>query len=174
MNHGPVPRHSAASMLKATGMTGHLPQVVVDDLSGWSHPAGSECLRLRPLRADADALAALLQSRLDAAGVDPSAHFGIRLALEEALSTAFTHGSANQPDAYIIVTLRVTPDSLYLSIADQGPGFTPDAVPDPTEDGNLEIASGRGLLLMRAYMDSVEFNPRGNAVRFTKSFHDSG
>lgn len=155
-------------------MTGHLPQVAADNLSGWAHPAGSECLRLRPLRADADALAALLQARLDAAGVDPSAFFGIRLALEEALSNAFTHGSANQPDAHIVVALRVTPDSLYLSIADQGPGFTPDAVPDPTEDGNLEIASGRGLLLMRAYMDSVEFNPRGNAVRFTKSFQDSG
>ena len=46
-----------------------------------------------------------------------------------------------------------------------GPGFDPDAIPDPTLDENLEIPSGRGLLLMRAYMRSVEFNAVGNVVQ---------
>jgi serine/threonine-protein kinase RsbW len=54
---------------------------------------------------------------------------------------------------------------LSVEIEDRGPGFDPGAVPDPTLEQNLEIPSGRGLMLMRAYMTSVTFNPAGNRVR---------
>ena len=60
-------------------------------------------------------------------------------------------------------------ESLTLDFADEpepwgGPGFDPSTVPDPTLDQNLEIPSGRGLMLMRAYMTAVTFNPAGNRV----------
>ena len=97
------------------------------------------------------------------AGYGKSAAFSLRLALEEAVRNAFTHG---QPDAAqpIDVAWTVTPAKVTIVIDDHGPGFDPDAVPDCTADENLERPCGRGLLLMRAYMTSVEFNDAGNVV----------
>ena len=64
------------------------------------------------------------------------------------------------------VTLEVTvgPDEVLVSVEDQGPGFVPEAVPDPTLDENLDKPAGRGLMLMRAYMASIAYNPKGNRV----------
>ena len=69
-----------------------------------------------------------------------------------------------------IVTVGFTlgEDKVVISVADEGEGFDPDSVPDPTLDENLGIARGRGLVLMRAYMDSVQFNRVGNKVTMTK------
>jgi serine/threonine-protein kinase RsbW len=58
----------------------------------------------------------------------------------------------------------VGPAELGVKIQDSGPGFDPKAVPDPTLDANLELPSGRGLMLMRAYMTKVTFNSKGNQV----------
>ncbi|MBV8077326.1 MAG: ATP-binding protein [Planctomycetaceae bacterium] len=57
--------------------------------------------------------------------------------------------------------------SLYI-IRDEGPGFDPSLLPDPTAPANLERASGRGLLLIRALMDEVAFNAAGNQITMTK------
>ena len=51
-----------------------------------------------------------------------------------------------------------------MNLSGSGPGFKPDTIPDPTLDENLEIPSGRGLMLIRAYMTSVEFNEPGNRL----------
>jgi serine/threonine-protein kinase RsbW len=51
-----------------------------------------------------------------------------------------------------------------LAVEDQGPGFDPGSVPDPTLEENLERGSGRGLLLIRAYMASVRYNASGNRL----------
>ncbi|HOF18390.1 MAG TPA: ATP-binding protein [Phycisphaerae bacterium] len=53
-------------------------------------------------------------------------------------------------------------------MCDEGTGFDPTRVPDPTADENLEKPSGRGLMLMRAYMDEVRYNDRGNQVFLMK------
>ncbi|HET6880513.1 MAG TPA: response regulator [Pirellulales bacterium] len=53
-------------------------------------------------------------------------------------------------------------------VRDSGPGFNPHAVPDPTDPANLEKASGRGLMLIRAFMDEVQHNERGNEITMTK------
>jgi anti-sigma regulatory factor (Ser/Thr protein kinase) len=55
-----------------------------------------------------------------------------------------------------------------ISITDEGCGFTPDAVPDPREDENIHNVNGRGIVLMRACMDRVEYNEKGNCVRMVK------
>jgi serine/threonine-protein kinase RsbW len=94
--------------------------------------------------------------------------FAIKLALEEALNNAVRHG--NRLDATKTVEVRFDVDEAEarICIRDQGPGFHPDDVPDPTIDENLEKPSGRGIMLMRAYMDVVEFNESGNEVRMVK------
>ncbi len=64
---------------------------------------------------------------------------------------------------------EVTPQRVEIVITDEGDGFDPQCVPDPTRDENLEKPGGRGIMLMRAFMDTVEFSERGNSVRLIKS-----
>jgi serine/threonine-protein kinase RsbW len=102
---------------------------------------------------------------LEQHGYNESARFAVRLAVEEALSNAFNHGHRNLPPSTpVTFEYSVTPEEIRLRIEDQGPGFQPETVPDPTLDENLELPTGRGLLLMRAYMSSVEYQGRGNCV----------
>ena len=59
--------------------------------------------------------------------------------------------------------------NINICIEDEGPGFDPSKLPDPTDPENIERASGRGLLLIRTFMDSVEHNPTGNQITMRKS-----
>ena len=94
--------------------------------------------------------------------------FGIRLAVEEALVNAIKHG--NQMDRAKQVRIRYTlrAQLFEIHIADEGPGFDPADVPDPTAIENLERPCGRGLMLMRHYMSEVSFSSQGNTVRMCK------
>jgi len=98
------------------------------------------------------------------AGFNESSRFGIQLAFDEAIANAIVHGNERRADAVIRINYRVSPQAIKLSIADEGPGFDPSSVPDPTEDENLEVPAGRGLFLMQAYMTQVEYNTEGNVV----------
>jgi serine/threonine-protein kinase RsbW len=88
----------------------------------------------------------------------------VRLALEEALVNAIRHGHGGDASLEIKVEAQVDSSGIMLSVEDVGPGFDPDAVPDPTAAENLTIASGRGLALMRAFMTEVEVMPPGNRI----------
>lgn len=91
--------------------------------------------------------------------------FALRLALHEALMNAFKHGHKDLPKTTpVYLTYEVSHDHVDLDVEDQGPGFTPETVPDPTLEENLERGSGRGLLLIRAYMSKVEYNKKGNRL----------
>jgi len=117
----------------------------------------------------------------------------VGVALEEALANAFCHGNLQidsslrdeddeayglmirqrraQPpyrDRKIHVDVLMLRDEAVFTIRDEGEGFDPHSLPDPTDPANLEKASGRGVLLMRAFMDSVEYNELGNAVTLIK------
>jgi serine/threonine-protein kinase RsbW len=94
--------------------------------------------------------------------------FAIRLALEEALVNAIKHGNQLDRAKAVHVSYRVGPDRFEVQIADEGPGFDPDDVPDPTAPENLERPCGRGLLLMRHYMTEVAYTDCGRAVRMAK------
>jgi serine/threonine-protein kinase RsbW len=94
--------------------------------------------------------------------------FGIKLALEEALVNAIKHGNQLDRTKQVEVIYHVSPDRFEVQITDQGPGFDPADVPDPTDPDNLERPCGRGLLLMRHYMTEVAFNDRGNCVTMSK------
>ena len=94
--------------------------------------------------------------------------FAIHLALEEAFVNAVKHGNKQDANRQIEVKYFVTPDKFDIFIADQGSGFEPDVVPDPRCEENLYKCSGRGMLLMRSYMDVVEYNGKGNRVHMIK------
>lgn len=95
--------------------------------------------------------------------------FGIHLAVEEALVNAIHHGNQDDLEKRVHVVFRVSPTQVRIEISDEGSGFDPTSVPDPTEEENLEIPCGRGLMLMRNFMSLIEFNEVGNAVTMEKS-----
>ncbi len=101
-------------------------------------------------------------------GYSQGCAFAIRLAMEEALCNAIKHGNAMDPRKAVEVEWDIDPRRAVITITDQGGGFDPSGLPDPTADENLEKPTGRGVMLMRAYMDEVQFNPRGNRVRMVK------
>ena len=105
---------------------------------------------------------------LSAKGYGERSLFAVRLALEEAIINAIQHGNRLDNTKKVTVGFTLGEDKVVISVADEGEGFDPDSVPDPTLDENLGIARGRGLVLMRAYMDSVQFNRVGNKVTMTK------
>ncbi len=105
----------------------------------------------------------ILKAAADA-GYAEAACFAIRLALEEAIYNAFRHGHKELPHEPVRVAWRITDQRIDLAIEDKGPGFEPEAVPDPTSEERLELPHGRGLMLMRAYMTSIEYNDKGNRV----------
>ena len=98
--------------------------------------------------------------------------FSIKLALEEALVNAIKHGNQLDRGKQVHITYRVSPERFDVRIADEGPGFDPEDVPDPMAVENLERPCGRGLLLMRHYMTDVRHNARGNSVTMSKVFQD--
>ncbi|NLS94403.1 MAG: response regulator [Planctomycetaceae bacterium] len=124
---------------------------------------------------------------------DESDRMRIGIALEESLVNALCHGNLEvgselrgvDDDAYyaLLATRRACPphcdrrihiDALFsrelaqFVIRDEGPGFDPESLPDPTDPANLEKAAGRGVLLMRSFMDEVSYNPSGNQVTLVK------
>ena len=90
--------------------------------------------------------------------------FAIQLALEEALSNAIKHGNCCDPAKRVVVEFRADADAICITVEDEGCGFRPDTVPDPTRDENLDKPYGRGVMLMRVYMSEVRYNPPGNRV----------
>ncbi|MBM80940.1 MAG: anti-sigma regulatory factor [Planctomycetaceae bacterium] len=94
--------------------------------------------------------------------------FGVRLALEEALVNAIKHGNQMADDKVVKIECSVSTKHVRVVIEDEGEGFDISAVPDPTEDENLEKPGGRGIMLMRSFMTHVEYNDRGNILILEK------
>jgi serine/threonine-protein kinase RsbW len=94
--------------------------------------------------------------------------FGVRLALEEALVNAIKHGNQMDPSKQVRIACRICSRRVRIEIEDQGEGFDPGEVPDPTADENLERPCGRGIMLMRAFMNTIEYNETGNRVILEK------
>lgn len=90
--------------------------------------------------------------------INPDKIPGLLLAITEASTNAIIH--ANKGDETKLVTIDVTKDDKQLTIRvkDEGKGFDPAKIPDPTETDNLLKDSGRGIYLMRVYMDDLKFN----------------
>jgi len=94
--------------------------------------------------------------------------FKIKLALEEALVNAIKHGNQMDPDKFVRVSYTVAVDRFEIRIEDEGPGFNPEEVPDPTLPENIEKGSGRGVFLIRELMTSAEYHGRGNVLVMSK------
>jgi serine/threonine-protein kinase RsbW len=94
--------------------------------------------------------------------------FAVKLALEEAIVNAIRHGNRMDRDLMVLVRYCVSPQCVVIEVTDRGVGFDPSDVPDPTTDENLGRPDGRGIMLIRAYMDEVTFSSNGSVVTLVK------
>jgi len=102
-------------------------------------------------------------------GFSENAIFGVKLALEEALTNAVKHGNKNDPDKTITISYAIDELRAEITITDQGAGFEPHTIPDCTEPDRLPLPFGRGLMLMKAYMDEVCYRDNGRQVYMVKN-----
>jgi len=98
----------------------------------------------------------------------PDAIFAITLALDEALINAIKHGNKLDPTKTVKVEATITPTQTEIIIEDEGPGFDRASIPDPTTEDNLHRLHGRGLMLIEAYMDEVEYSNGGRRLRMVR------
>jgi len=88
-------------------------------------------------------------------GFDEEAVHRIEMAVREAAVNAVYHGNAYDPNKKVTLQFERTPDSLVITISDEGKGLDPSEIPDPLSPENLLKPSGRGIFLIRSFMDEV-------------------
>lgn len=98
----------------------------------------------------------------------PKEQFAINMALEEALVNAVQHGNHSDPSKQVHFVCCLNNDHLYVRIEDEGEGFDPSDVPDPTDEDHIMVASGRGVLLIRSFVSRATWNDKGNILEFEK------
>jgi serine/threonine-protein kinase RsbW len=109
------------------------------------------------------------------AGLDEDIRSGVSMAVREGMINAILHGNAYDPNKRVNLSFEQNDHDLVIIISDEGKGFIPDDVPDPLAPENLLKTSGRGIFLMRAFMDEVRFrklNP-GTEITLIKRLQSS-
>jgi len=99
---------------------------------------------------------------------EPDSIFAIRLALEEAIVNAIKHGNRADPKKKVHVEAQITPKRVEILIEDEGAGFIRSHIPDPTTHPNLNRPSGRGILLIEAYMSSAKWERGGRRLKMVR------
>lgn len=120
---------------------------------------------------EAEALV-LEQARKAGFGEDDADNIG--MAVRECMVNAVVHGNRYNKKKYVHFDVELTDQRLGVVIGDEGEGFDPACLPDPTSPENLLRQSGRGILLIRAFMDEFDLHPRpggGTEVRLTKNLN---
>jgi serine/threonine-protein kinase RsbW len=97
--------------------------------------------------------------------------FSVQLALEEAMINAICHGNKMNNSKKLVLRYDVDDERVMVQVEDQGRGFDYKNLPDPCAPENLERPAGRGVMLMRTYMDSVEYSHGGCVVTMAKYRH---
>jgi len=105
------------------------------------------------------------------AGLDEDERFRFGMAVREAAVNAVLHGNEYDPDKKIDVSLENTGSDLVISISDEGNGLDPDHLPDPLAPENLLRGTGRGIFLIRSFMDEVHFRQLNPGTELTLVKH---
>ncbi|MGH7526172.1 MAG: ATP-binding protein [Gemmatimonadales bacterium] len=90
--------------------------------------------------------------------------FRLQVVLSEALSNAIVRGNQEDRGKWVYIRAELLADAIRVYVTDEGPGFDPEAVPEPIRPEQLDEATGRGLYLIRKLVDAVQFNEQGNSI----------
>jgi serine/threonine-protein kinase RsbW len=101
----------------------------------------------------------------EAAGFDEEMCYRIGMSVREGVINAFHYGNQERPEKKIHLAMDLTPDKLVIHVMDEGKGFKLSDVPDPLAEENILSTSGRGIFLMRAFMDEFDVVPEAPGER---------
>ena len=96
------------------------------------------------------------------------------MSVREAAVNAVLHGNSYDPAKMITVTFETSPQTLAITIADQGKGLRFEEVPDPLDEGNKLKTSGRGIFMIRSFMDEVRVRDMHPGTELTMVKHIAG
>lgn len=99
-------------------------------------------------------------------GFEEDDRYWIWLAIQEGLNNAIKHGNKMNPEKFVEFQVKVLEGEFRITIQDEGDGFDPSIIPNPTDKENLLKTSGRGIFYMRSFMDTVEYQS-GQGTRVT-------
>ncbi|HZE62460.1 MAG TPA: ATP-binding protein [Pyrinomonadaceae bacterium] len=110
--------------------------------------------------------AAAVAEFMNRLGIDEGVAFGVDMAVREAVTNAVLHGNKLDEAKVVDLKLRNSPEAFEIIVHDQGQGFNPNDVPDPTQEENILKTSGRGIFFMRNFMDLVDWSadPKGGTI----------
>jgi len=117
------------------------------------------------LRAIERSVEYLMHRAREAGFEDGRLRLNFRVGLTEALANAMLYGNCRDPRKRVRVEARLSSEEVAVQVTDEGRGFNPDSILDPTLPANRLRPGGRGLFLIRNLMDRVEFNESGNSIR---------
>jgi len=123
-----------------------------------------------------DLVDAVMEAAMRHFGFDEETAERLGLAIREAVANGVRHGNDQDPSKKVELACDLKQDVMALRITDEGSGFDIEAIPDPLAADNLFNPSGRGILLMRAFMDEVDFqfdNNGGTQVTLKKRLPSS-
>jgi len=100
-------------------------------------------------------------------GISQDNYGKILVCTMEAVNNAILHGNRSNPEKIVEVELSFENNSLQIKVTDEGTGFRPEKVPDPTTPENIEELNGRGIYLMSHLADLIEYSKKGNSVTMT-------
>ena len=128
----------------------------------------NQTLRIPSRVAEIRSVQDFILQKMAEVGFNGDSRFAVRLALEESLINAVKHGNNFDPSRSVYVKYDITNERVLIKVKDEGRGFDPETVPDPTSEENLAKPYGRGIMLMRAYMDEVTYSDCGTEVTLMK------
>lgn len=99
-------------------------------------------------------------------GLNENKFNNIALAVAEAISNSIKHGNKNDKNKKVFIKIEVKNDQMIVTLKDEGTGFDPNTVPDPTRPENILKESGRGVHIMRSLLDDLRYNftPNGTEI----------
>lgn len=100
-------------------------------------------------------------------GINKENYGKIMVSALEAVNNAIVHGNKSDKKKYVSIELFLQDEMFQIIVEDEGNGFKPGEIPDPTKPENIELINGRGIFLMSRLADEIEFNRKGNKVKMT-------
>lgn len=98
-------------------------------------------------------------------GIKEEISGNILISLTEAVNNAIIHGNKNDPEKTVTIQYQVTPEKIVFTVKDEGDGFNPDEVPDPTTADNVQKDGGRGIFIISKLSDKIEIIKPGNTIK---------
>jgi Anti-sigma regulatory factor (Ser/Thr protein kinase) len=100
-------------------------------------------------------------------GISQDNYGKILVSAMEAVNNAILHGNHSNPEKMVDIVIAYKSKELNITVTDEGAGFRPEKVPDPTTPENIEALNGRGIYLMSHLADKIQYNKKGNSVTMT-------